>query len=228
MNVLITDKMADEAIEILRGAGHNVIYEEMDQDKLLEEIPKYDALMVRGRTKVVKEIVKAGANGNIKVIGRAGIGVDNIDIDTASKYKIPIVNAPTGATASVAELAMGLMLSLSRHITKADSTMKREEWAKKQLKGTELNGKTLGLVGCGNIGRLTAKFAQRFNMDETVYLMVYLPTDAKRPLTVQSKVVNVLENGIGVKFLDVNEGTKQGLQECYNYFYGQDSQMQQE
>ena len=71
-------------------------------------------------------------------------------------------------------------------------------------------------------------FSQRFNMDETVYLVVYLPTDAKRPLTVQTRVVNVLENGIGVKFLDLNEGTKEGLQECYNFFYGQDEQMQQE
>jgi hypothetical protein len=71
-------------------------------------------------------------------------------------------------------------------------------------------------------------FSQRFNMDDTVYLIVYLPTDTKRPLTAQSKVVNVLENGIGVKFLNLNEGTKQGLQECYNLVYGHDTQMQHE
>ena len=88
MKILITDKTADEAIQVLKDAGHEVIFDEMDGDTLLKEIPKYDALMVRSRTKVTKEIVKAGANGNLKVIGRAGIGVDNIDIETAAKNGI--------------------------------------------------------------------------------------------------------------------------------------------
>ena len=169
MKVLITDKMAEEAIELLKGAGHDVTFDEMDADKLLLEIPKYDALMVRGRTKVIEDIVSAGAEGNLKVIGRAGIGVDNVDLETAAKNNIKVVNAPTGATASVAELAIAHMLSLSRHITKADATMKNGEWAKKQLKGNELYGKTLGLIGCGNIGKLTAKYAQMFNMNVIGY-----------------------------------------------------------
>jgi len=164
MKVIVTDKMADEAIQVLKKAGHDVILDEMDADTLLKEIGKYDALMVRSRTKAVKDVVEAGAKGNLKVIGRAGIGVDNIDIETAGKKGIPVVNSPTGATASVAELAIGHMISLSRHITKADSTMKKGEWAKKKLKGNELNNKTLGLVGTGNIGRYTAKLAQCFGM----------------------------------------------------------------
>jgi D-3-phosphoglycerate dehydrogenase len=164
MKILVTDKMAEEAIKLLKKSGYNVTYNEMDHDTLLEEIPNYFALMVRGRTKVVKEIVKAGAKGNLRVIGRAGIGVDNIDIETAAKCNIPVVNAPTGATISVAELTLTHMLSLSRKMTKADRTMKKGEWAKKQLKGIELHGKTLGLIGCGNIGKLTAKFAKIFNM----------------------------------------------------------------
>jgi len=164
MKILITDKMAEEAIQLLKDAGHDVTFDEMDADKLLNEIPDYDALMVRGRTKVREEIVNAGAKGRLKVIGRAGIGVDNVDIETAAKQSIPVVNAPTGATGSVAELAIAHMLSLSRHIAKADATMKRGEWAKKQLKGNELHGKTLGLIGCGNIGKLTAKYAQVFSM----------------------------------------------------------------
>jgi len=169
MKVLITDKMAEEAIELLKGAGHDVTFDEMDADKLLLEISKYDALMVRGRTKAIADIVNAGAKGNLKVIGRAGIGVDNVDLETAAKNNIKVVNAPTGATASVAELAIAHMLSLSRHITKADATMKKGEWAKKQLKGNELYDKTLGLIGCGNIGKLTAKYAQMFKMNVIGY-----------------------------------------------------------
>jgi D-3-phosphoglycerate dehydrogenase len=169
MKILITDKMANEALQILKDAGHEVTFDEMDGETLLKEISKYDALMVRGRTKVIKEIVKAGAMGKLKVIGRAGIGVDNVDIETAGKEGIKVVNAPTGATSSVAELALAYMLSLSRHIIKADSTMKNGEWAKKQLKGNEIFGKTLGLIGCGNIGRLTAKYAQAFNISVIGY-----------------------------------------------------------
>jgi len=164
MKVLVTDKMAEEAIDLMKSAGHDVTFDEMDADKLLLEIPKYDALMVRGRTKVIADIVNAGAEGNLKIIGRAGIGVDNVDLEAAAKNNIKVVNAPTGATVSVAELAIAHMLSLSRHITKANDTMKKGEWAKKQLKGNELYGKTLGLIGCGNIGKLTAKYAQMFNM----------------------------------------------------------------
>lgn len=164
MKVLVTDKSAEEALQLLKDAGHEVTYDEMGHDTLLSEIGKYDALMVRGRTKVVTEIVNAGSEGNLKVIGRAGIGVDNVDIETAGKLGIPVVNAPTGSTISVAELAIAHMLSLSRNITIADYTMKKGEWAKKQLKGNELNGKMLGLIGTGNIGKLTGKFAQCFGM----------------------------------------------------------------
>lgn len=164
MKILITDKMAEEAIDLLKDNGYDVTFNEMDADTLFAEISKYDALMVRSRTKVLKEIIKVGAEGNLKVIGRAGIGVDNIDLETAAKNKIKVVNAPTGATGSVAELAITHMLSLSRHIPKADSTMKKGEWAKKQLKGIEIYGKTLGLIGCGNIGKRTAKYAQAFSM----------------------------------------------------------------
>jgi len=180
MKVLITDKMAEEAIELLKDAGHDVTFDEMDADKLILEIPKYDALMVRGRTKAIADVVNAGAKGNLKVIGRAGIGVDNVDLESAAKNDIKIVNAPTGATASVAELAIAHMLSLSRHITKADVTMKNGEWAKKQLKGNELYGKTLGLKGCGNIGKLTAKYAQIFNMNVIGYDPFISKNDMKK------------------------------------------------
>ena len=169
MKVLISDKMAEEAIQVLKDAGHDITYEEYDAETLLEEIPKYDALMVRSRTKAVKDIVEAGAKGNLKVIGRAGIGVDNIDIETAGKLGIPVVNSPTGATASVAELAIGQMLALVRFIPKADSSMKKGEWIKKQLKGSELSGKTLGLIGSSYIAQYVAKIANCFGMNVLVY-----------------------------------------------------------
>ena len=156
--------MAEDAIQYLKDAGYNVTFDEMDHDTLLSEIGNYDALMVRSRTKATEEIVQAGAQGSLKVIGRAGIGVDNIDIKKAGELGIKVVNSPTGATISVAELAIGHMLSLSRFLTKADKTMKQGEWIKKQLKGFELYGKTLGLIGCGNIGRKTGHYAQAFGM----------------------------------------------------------------
>lgn len=165
MKILITDKMADEAIELLKDAGHDVTYDEMDHNTLLKSIAKYDALMVRSRTKATEDIVQKGAEGSLQVIGRAGIGVDNIDIKKAGSLGIKVVNAPTGATISVAELTIGHMLSLSRFLTKADKSMKNGEWIKKQLKGTELHGKTLGLVGCGNIGQKTAELARAFGMN---------------------------------------------------------------
>jgi len=169
MKILITDKMADEAIQVLKDAGHEVTYDEMDAATLKKEISNFDGLMVRGRTKATADIVQAGAAGNLKVIGRAGIGVDNVDIRMAAEHNIPVVNAPTGSTISVAELALVHMLTLSRHIVKANSTMKKGEWAKKQLKGIELHGKTLGLIGCGNIGREVAKLAQAFGMSVVGY-----------------------------------------------------------
>ncbi len=170
MKVLITDKMAKEAIQVLKDAGHEVTYdEEMDGDTLLKKIPNFDALLVRGRTKVVTDIVKAGKSGNLKVIGRAGVGVDNIDIETAARHGIKVVNAPTGSTQSVAELAFAHMLALIRFIPKSDISMKQGEWLKKQLKGTELFGKTLGLIGSGNISKHATKLAIGFEMRVLMY-----------------------------------------------------------
>jgi len=169
MKILVTDKSAEEALQVFKDAGHEVTYDEMDPATLLKEIPKYDALMVRSRTKAIKEVVEAGAAGNLKVIGRAGIGVDNIDIETAAKNGIRVVNSPTGSTKSVAELTIGQMIALIRFIPRADSTMKQGEWIKKQLKGTELHGKTLGLIGSAYIARHVAKIANCIGMNVLVY-----------------------------------------------------------
>ncbi|RLF38541.1 MAG: phosphoglycerate dehydrogenase, partial [Thermoplasmata archaeon] len=133
------------------------------------EIENYDAIIVRSRTKVTADIIEKGARGKLKVIGRAGIGVDNIDVNKATELGIKVVNAPTGSTKSVAELAFAHMLALARFIPKADSSMRRGEWLKKQLRGIELYGKTLGLIGSGNIAQHMARIAKGFGMNVLVY-----------------------------------------------------------
>jgi D-3-phosphoglycerate dehydrogenase len=195
MKILITDKMAEEAINVLEDAGHTVTFEEMDHDTLLESVEEYDALMVRSGTKVTEDIVEKGAEGSLKVIGRAGIGVDNIDIKKAGSFGIKVVNSPTGATISVAELTIGHMLSLSRHLTKADNSMKKGEWIKKQLKGTELHGKTLGLVGCGNIGQKTAELARAFGMTVIGFDPFISKEDlAKQQITKKEKLEEIMNS----------------------------------
>lgn len=169
MKVLVTDKSAEEALDVFRKAGHELIYEEMDADTLLKEIAAYDGLMVRSRTKVVTEVVNAGAQGKLKVIGRAGVGVDNIDIATAKQKGIKVVNSPTGSTQSVAELAFGHMIALIRLIPAADVSMKQGQWLKKQFKGEELYQKTLGLIGSGSIAKHAASIAKGFGMNVLVY-----------------------------------------------------------
>jgi len=166
MKILVADKISDEAIKMLKEK-HEVVFSELDPKGLLNEIEKYDALVIRSRTKVTKEVIKKGKN--LKVIGRAGVGVDNIDVPEATKRKIPVVNAPGGATVSVAELTFAHMLSLARNLSKSDKTMKNGEWEKKTLKGTELCDKTLGLVGSGRIGTEVGKMAIAFGMKVIVY-----------------------------------------------------------
>lgn len=175
MKVLVNDTIAEEAIEMLRSK-YEVTAEFHDKDKLLEIISDYDAIIVRGKTKVPKEVIEKGEK--LKAIGRAGIGVDNIDMAFATERKIPVVNAPRSSTVSVAELAVGHMISIARHLPQADKTMKAGLWEKKKLMGTELQGKTLGLVGCGRIGSEVASRAEAFGMKIIAY-DPYLPEEVQ-------------------------------------------------
>jgi D-3-phosphoglycerate dehydrogenase len=169
MKILITDKTENEVIQQLKAAGQDVTFNEMDPPTLLKEISHYDGLMVRSRTKVTADVINAGAAGNLKVIGRAGIGVDNIDLPTASKHKVKVVNAPSGTTESVAELTFGHMIAASRSLPQADHSMKQGLWEKKAFKGVELCGKTLGIIGIGRIGTELGKRALAFNMRVLAY-----------------------------------------------------------
>jgi len=171
MKILVTDGIEKEALEKLKSS-YQVDVIEVSPDELMEKVSEYDALIVRGRTKVTAKVIEKGRN--LKVIGRAGIGVDNIDVIEATKNKIAVVNAPTGSTISVAELAIGHMLSLARRLPQADKSIKNNKWEKKKFMGVELYGKTLGLLGSGRIGAEVAKRAQAFGMITIAY-DPYLP-----------------------------------------------------
>ena len=161
-NILITDGLDEKGQSILRAAAAVDDRNDISAADLLGVIAGYDGLIVRGRTRVTASVIEAAAR--LKVIGRAGVGVDNIDLDAAAKRGIAVVNAPTSTTVAVAELAFGLMLSLARDIPRADSAMKQGKWLKKELEGFELNGNTLGIIGIGRIGTQVGKFASAFGM----------------------------------------------------------------
>lgn len=161
MKILVTDGLDATALATLRKA-HEVDVQELDAKGLLAAIPSYDGLIVRSRTKVTKEVLSCATR--IKVIGRSGVGVDNIDLEEATARKIAVVNAPTASTVSVAELAIGHMISLLRHLPEADLSLRSGNWEKARFEGHELFGKTLGLLGSGRIGAEVAKRAQAFGM----------------------------------------------------------------
>jgi D-3-phosphoglycerate dehydrogenase / 2-oxoglutarate reductase len=160
--VLITDGLSDKGIAILSSAAQVDNKPDISADDLLKVAGEYDALVVRGRTKVTPAVFDAATK--LKAVGRAGVGVDNIDLTAARSHGVTVVNAPKSTSLAVAELAIGMMFAVARMIPKADGTMKQGQWIKKQLEGIELNGKTLGIVGMGNIGTLLAARAASLGM----------------------------------------------------------------
>lgn len=177
MKILITDGLEAEAIAALRRA-HEVDVAELDAGQLLESLPAHHALIVRSRTKVTKEVI--GRAANLRVVGRAGVGVDNIDVAAATARKIAVVNAPTASSVSVAELAIGHMISLYRHLAVADRSVKEGRWEKKKFEGRELAGKVLGLVGSGRIGAEVSRRAAAFGMRVLAYDPYLTPDTAAR------------------------------------------------
>src|SRR5215207_1683965 len=165
--ILITDGLDGRGQSILRASAHVDDHTKVAADDLLKLIADYDALIVRGQTKVTEALMDSASR--LKVIGRAGVGVDNIDLDAAKKRNITVVNAPTSTTVAVAELAFGLLLALAREIPRADAVMKQGEWLKKEFEGVELNGKTLGIIGFGRIGMEVSRRAAAFGMNVIIY-----------------------------------------------------------
>lgn len=167
--VLISDSLSGAAKEIFdRAPGVECdVDPKITPEDLLKRIKDYDALVVRSRTKVTKEVLAAATN--LKVIGRAGTGVDNIDVTEATSRGVVVMNTPGGNTITTAEHAVAMMTSLSRKIPQATASMKRGEWEKKKFQGAELTGKTLGILGVGNIGSIVAARAQGLKMDVLAY-----------------------------------------------------------
>ncbi|MCX7918656.1 MAG: phosphoglycerate dehydrogenase [bacterium] len=164
MKILVSDPLSEKGLEILKSEpGIEVdVKPKMSKEELLACIGNYDALVVRSETKVTKEVIEAGKN--LKLIGRAGVGLDNVDVEAASKRGIIVMNTPGGNTISTAEQTMALLLSLSRNIPQAVASLKAKKWDRKKYTGVEVNGKTLGILGLGRIGAEVAKRAQAFGM----------------------------------------------------------------
>lgn len=168
MKILIADELQEEGIKIFQNNGFEVVKNyTISQEQLKKEIDKYDAIVIRSRTKLTADILKNAKN--LKVIGRAGVGLDNVDLNKAKELKIVALNTPEAPSASVAELTIGLIISLSRFICKSDRTMHCNQWLKNDFMGSELKGKKLGLLGFGNVGREVAKRAAAFEMKIGVY-----------------------------------------------------------
>jgi len=170
VKVLLNDGLEKESLKLFQEAGIDTDTNKRDLSTLVSEIGKFDALIVRSATKVTREVLEAGAKGKLKIIGRAGVGYDNIDVAAASENGIVVKSAPYGSTNAVAELTIGLMLSISRNTPQAHQSLKNSVWKKEKFKGTELSYKTLGILGCGRIGQRLAEIARRgFDMEVIGY-----------------------------------------------------------
>ena len=192
--VAVTDGMAQEAVKKLEQAGCEVVQEFIEHDDLVSgALADFDAIIVRSATKISEEML-AKSQPRLKVVARAGVGVDNIDISAASQLGLPVVNAPRASTQSVVELTIGHLLGSLRFIPRADRSLRTGEWAKKELKGTELYGKQLGLIGFGRIAQGVAKVAQAFGMEVHSY-DPYLPLSVakKAGVTMHKNVDNLFK-----------------------------------
>jgi len=168
MKVLVSDPIAEQGIEILKNAGFEVVQKTgLSPEELAKVIPDFDGIIIRSASKVTKEVIDAA--NNLKVIGRAGIGLDNVDRDAAKERGIKVVNTPTATSISVAELALGMMFSAARRIPQASVSTKSSKWEKKKFKGFELYGKKLGIIGIGRIGSEMAKRAKALGMEVIAY-----------------------------------------------------------
>jgi len=222
--VLVSDPLADEAVSAMRNAGLVVdVKTDLSPEILAGTIPEYDALVVRSATKVRAPIIDAATN--LKLIVRAGVGIDNIDVDYAKSKGIEVRNTPAASSNSVAELALGHILSTARYIGRGTVSLKEGKWEKKALKGVEIEGKTLGIIGLGRIGQSLARKAAALGMRviafdkyvtenplagvvETVsfeallrqsdFISLHVPFDSKEGATLGSKEFALMEDGVRI------------------------------
>ncbi|HWN72655.1 MAG TPA: phosphoglycerate dehydrogenase [Solirubrobacterales bacterium] len=167
MKVLVKEKIADSGVELLRSQFEVDLGLDMSDDELRERIGSYDAILIRSATKMTPELIELA--GNLKVIGRAGTGVDNVDIPAATRRGIIVANAPESNSVAAAEHTLALALALFRNVPQAHESLVAGRWDRAKFKGSELYGKTLGVIGFGRIGQLVAKRAQSFDMDVVAF-----------------------------------------------------------
>ena len=167
MRVLVADKIAAAGVELLQDQFDVDVKLDMSVDELVAVIPDYDALIVRSATRAPREVIEAGKN--LKVIGRAGVGIDNVDVGAATEKGIIVCNAPMSNVVSAAEHTLALMMACARKIAPADASMKAGKWERSKFVGTELYGKTLAILGLGRIGSLVAERARAFGMNLIAY-----------------------------------------------------------
>lgn len=190
MRILVCDPVHEEGIEKLKQAGFEVdVNPTITSEQLTKIVSNYDVLIVRSRTKVTKEIIEAGRR--LRVIGRAGAGLDNIDLETAKQRGITVLSTPEALAEAVAELTIGLIISLARSIPLADRTLKEGKWIKKKLVGWQLEGKTLGTIGLGKIGERVARMAKALGMKILIREIIPLSPELLKEL--ETEVVPLKE-----------------------------------
>jgi len=221
-NILVTDGIEKEAARKLRGLDFNVIEQFYEKDVLGDKLKDVDVLVVRSATKVTKDVIDKALEGKkLKLIVRGGVGLDNIDVKYAQANGIKVMNTPNASSISVAELTIGQLFVLARFINTANVTMRDGKWEKKKYKGTEINGKTLGLIGFGRIAKEVAKRAellgmnviytdimgeaQGFNnykfcdMEEVLenadFLSLHIPFDKNKGAVITEKEINKMKKG---------------------------------
>lgn len=167
MKVLVADPVGDEGIDILRAVAEVDIKPDLEPEELISIIGDYDALVVRSQTQVTARVIEAGEK--LQIIARAGVGVDNIDIDEATRRGIVVVNTPTGNTTAAAEHTIALMFALARHIAQANTLLKSGKWQRNKFMGVELRNKVLGIIGLGNVGSEVARRARGLEMKLIAY-----------------------------------------------------------
>ncbi len=210
MKVLLNDGLEQEGLRLFEDLGIETDTRKRDPKALILDIGQFDALVVRSATRVTRNVVEAGARGKLKIIGRAGVGYDNINVDAASEKGIVVKSAPYGNTNAVAELTLCLLLSVSRNIPQSHQSLKKGVWAKEKLKGTELSYKTLGILGCGKIGQRVGEIARRgFDMEVIGYDLKPCPDSSIKYVSKEEVLTRADYVSIHTGGKDIIVGTKE-------------------
>ena len=190
-SVLICDEVDPVLTKILTDNGLKISYEpEITPEQILEKISNFNIIIVRSRTTITKEMIDKA--DNCKIIARVGVGLDNVDQEAAKAKNIRVINAVEGAMNAVAELVLGLMLSLARQTARGDRAIRDGKWLKKELKGTELRGKYLGIIGLGNIGKRLARLARALNMNIIGYDVMPIDEEFAKEVGLMKADLNTL------------------------------------